>query len=263
MEVALAKFHTEGFKQCRYIFKFSIRQLATGDLESYGRKRQNKITLRNLLDPGPGRLLGIGSKVLSTASLAENINIQSASFLHRELPIRCAHRAIELDSTPIFQQSKHIQQVSNWYKQSFQELLEAPAPTDINKEKAFSKLVENIYERHSATLITMAKGAHEIKSMLKKSTAEFSEYDDIQYRLDDFYLSRIGIRILKGQYLALRSTPATPDMIGLISLKCSVYSIAKEAIDDATYMCKRVHGEAPAVIIAGHSYIFEHTLVLL
>lgn len=58
----------------------------------------------------------------------------------------------------------------------------------------------------------------------------------------------IGIRILLGQYMALRN-PHTPDddMIGLISLKCSSHDIARDAIKDAAYMCERVHGDAPKV----------------
>ncbi|RYY88317.1 hypothetical protein EON63_02600 [archaeon] len=57
-------------------------------------------------------------------------------------------------------------------------------------------VVENIYERHSSTLITMAKGAHEIRMMLKQDVASFADYDDVQKRLDDFYMSRIGIRMV-------------------------------------------------------------------
>jgi hypothetical protein len=42
----------------------------------------------------------------------------------------------------------------------------------------------------------MAKGAHEIKSMLKQDTNSFAESMDIQNRLNDFYMSRIGIRMV-------------------------------------------------------------------
>jgi pyruvate dehydrogenase kinase 2/3/4 len=144
-----------------------------------------------------------------------------------------------------------VQQVSSWYKQSFKQLVESPAPVDQTKEKHFSRLIEDIYDRHSATLITMAKGAQEIKLYLKYDTKTFSEQDEVQRKLDDFYMSRIGIRILLGQYLSLRSQPASDDMIGLISLKCSCHDIAREAISDASYMCTRVHGDAPEVILKG------------
>jgi len=63
-------------------------------------------------------------------------------------------------------------------------------------EAEFARVIESIFERHSATLITMAKGAHEVKTFLKQDTVSFAEHNDVQKRLDDFYMSRIGIRMV-------------------------------------------------------------------
>ena len=186
-----------------------------GDLEFYGRKKMNKITLKNLLDTGSGKALGIGNPILENASLSDNINIQVACFLHRELPIRLAARALELDSNQYFRRSYYVQEVSSWYKRSFKQLIDCPAPTDLRKEKNFAKIITDIYERHAGTLLTMAKGAHEIRMALKHDMNKFAEHDEIQYKLDEFYLSRIGIRMMIGQYLQLRDNPA-PD-VGPIS----------------------------------------------
>jgi hypothetical protein len=41
----------------------------------------------------------------------------------------------------------------------------------------------------------MAKGAHEIRTMLKQDVETFASYQDVQKRLDEFYMSRIGIRM--------------------------------------------------------------------
>ena len=57
-------------------------------------------------------------------------------------------------------------------------------------------MIESIYERHSGTLIIMAKGALEIRNILNKDVNSFAEISDIQTRLDDFYMSRIGIRMV-------------------------------------------------------------------
>jgi pyruvate dehydrogenase kinase 2/3/4 len=121
---------------------------------------------------------------------------QVASFLHRELPIRLAHRALELEATKAFRQSPSIMNVCNWYKRSFYELRDTAAPLTQETEARFAKVVESIYERHSSTLITMAKGAHEIRTALKQDINTFAESQDIQKRLDDFYMSRIGIRMV-------------------------------------------------------------------
>eukprot|EP00595_Chromulina_sp_UTEXLB2642_P000268 CAMPEP_0196762422 /NCGR_PEP_ID=MMETSP1095-20130614/1915_1 /TAXON_ID=96789 ORGANISM="Chromulina nebulosa, Strain UTEXLB2642" /NCGR_SAMPLE_ID=MMETSP1095 /ASSEMBLY_ACC=CAM_ASM_000446 /LENGTH=212 /DNA_ID=CAMNT_0042113265 /DNA_START=493 /DNA_END=1127 /DNA_ORIENTATION=- len=99
----------------------------------------------------------------------------------------------------------------------------------------------------------MAKGAHELKTLLGHDTITFANQSEIQKRLDNFYLSRIGIRTLIGQYLALRSSNDGSNMIGLISPKASPYNIALQTIEDAAYMCKRQHGEAPEVTIHGRT----------
>lgn len=69
--------------------------------------------------------------------------------------------------------------------------------------------------------------------------------------LDKFYMSRIGIRMILGQYLALRDPPASPDYVGLVSLRTSPAEIAMAAIEDAKYMCVRQHGDAPEVTLHG------------
>ncbi len=71
-----------------------------------------------------------------------------------------------------------------------------PVPNDPEKEALFAKVIESIYERHSATLMTMAKGAHEIRNMLKQDVSTFADLEDVQKRLDEFYMSRIGIRMV-------------------------------------------------------------------
>ncbi len=86
--------------------------------------------------------------------------------------------------------------MASWYKTSFAQLRACSAPSDPEREANFAKVIEAIYERHGATLITMAKGAHELRNMLKMDIVNFAELDDIQKRLDDFYMSRIGIRMV-------------------------------------------------------------------
>ncbi len=80
-----------------------------------------------------------------------------------------------------------------------------PVPNDPEKEALFAKVIESIYERHSATLMTMAKGAHEIRNMLKQDVSTFADLEDVQKRLDEFYMSRIGIRMVSmGSFLVMK-----------------------------------------------------------
>ena len=78
-----------------------------------------------------------------------------------------------------------------------------PAPSDAEKEASFAKAIDAIYARHGATLITMAKGAHELRNKLNMNLIGFAEMDDIQSTLDEFYMSRIGIRMVRNTHTIL------------------------------------------------------------
>jgi pyruvate dehydrogenase kinase 2/3/4 len=176
---------------------------------------------------------------------------QSACFLHRELPMRLAHRACELEGTDLFKRSDAIVHVSNLYKISFHELTQCEATNDIEREAKFAEIIESIYGRHAATLMTMAIGANEIRTLLHQDLSSFAEHHTLLTRLNEFYMSRIGIRMLIGQYLALPKPSKDPNMLGLISTCASPCDIALQAIDSATFMCRRTYGDAPEEIIHG------------
>jgi len=165
------------------------------EIEYYGHKKQTPVSLKALMETGKGERLEV-DHFLESENRKSQVLIQVASFLHRELPIRLAHRAVELQDSPLFMKSEHIKNVCNWYKTSFTQLRRCPAPSTIEKEAEFARVIESIYERHSSTLITMAKGAHQLRSLLGKDINQFAELHDTQKRLDDFYMSRIGIRMV-------------------------------------------------------------------
>lgn len=63
-------------------------------------------------------------------------------------------------------------------------------------------------------------------------------------------MSRIGIRIFAGQYLALREPPVD-GWVGLIYDKVSPETIVRQAAEDATVICNRKYGDAPDVEVSG------------
>ena len=82
------------------------------------------------------------------------------------------------------------------------------------------------------------------------STIGLNDLPDIHQFLDGFYLSRIGIRMLIGQHIALKE-PQKENHIGLIDTKCSPGKVCRDAIDDARSICMREKGGAPEVMIYG------------
>ncbi|ABN67597.2 predicted protein [Scheffersomyces stipitis CBS 6054] len=123
-----------------------------------------------------------------------------------------------------------------------------------------------IKKRHDATVATMAQGVQEWKAEHKTVFVN----SQIQTFLDRFYMSRIGIRMLMGQHIALNMAQASPtkqrissflngsntggnknksNYVGVICIDCNVGEIAEDAIETAKYICEEYYGlfEAPEI----------------
>ncbi|KAF4618242.1 hypothetical protein D9613_011685 [Agrocybe pediades] len=107
-----------------------------------------------------------------------------------------------------------------------------PEVQDYNKR--FTKLLEHIKSRHDPTVTTVAQGVLEWK---RSQNAKHIGLD-IQAWLDRFYLSRIGIRFLIGQHVALNTQQAHEDYVGIICTKANVHDIVQEAIENARFVCE-------------------------
>ncbi len=88
------------------------------------------------------------------------------------------------------------------------------------------------------------------RRMTPHSPPRLSLFPFIFQFLDGFYLSRIGIRILIGQHIALHEPPR-PGYIGLICTACAPLAVARDAIDDARAMAARQYATAPEVTVYG------------
>lgn len=183
---------------------------------------------------------------LDTHMATERILMQVASFVRRELPIRLAHRIHDLDRVPMMRDMPSVQLVKGIYINSFLEVIDQPKISSIYDEEDFAKTLENLYQNHSSVLIQMAQGAYELREAVRKGSApgtaagdiEFEKMDKCHQFLDRFYTSRIGIRVLAGQYLALRGAPLQ-NYVGMICSQTSPFEIVKHAANDATMMCVR------------------------
>eukprot|EP00735_Rhodelphis_limneticus_P004644 TRINITY_DN16265_c0_g1::TRINITY_DN16265_c0_g1_i1::g.3117::m.3117 TRINITY_DN16265_c0_g1::TRINITY_DN16265_c0_g1_i1::g.3117 ORF type:complete len:392 (+),score=16.05,sp/Q9SBJ1/PDK_ARATH/46.61/5e-94,BCDHK_Adom3/PF10436.4/3.5e-52,HATPase_c/PF02518.21/2e-18,HATPase_c_3/PF13589.1/0.00028 TRINITY_DN16265_c0_g1_i1:27-1178(+) len=171
--------------------------------------------------------------------------LTSAQFLHPELPIRVAHRIREIDRLPHFTQSPDIQLVRSWYAQTFDELVSAQRPTTDELDRKYCEILERMLNRHNNVVPQMAKGFQEFKRTAPKNF----DFAQIHKFLDSFYSSRIGIRLLAGQHLALHQV--RPDFVGMIETKCQIRRIIEDANEHARGICLRFYGSAPEVVVLG------------
>ncbi|KAL2633975.1 hypothetical protein R1flu_005454 [Riccia fluitans] len=175
----------------------------------------------------------------------------SAQFLHKELPVRLAHRVTELENLPHGLSSKApVLTVRDWYVDSFKDLRNFKEIQSMQDEYRFTELITRIKHRHNNVMPTMAMGIQELKEDLGKKVG-LNELPEIHQFLDRFYMSRIGIRMLIGQHVALHQDNPPPGYIGLICTKVSPVEVAQNAIDDARSACMRTYGSAPEVHVYG------------
>ncbi|KJE91574.1 pyruvate DeHydogenase Kinase family member [Capsaspora owczarzaki ATCC 30864] len=185
--------------------------------------------------------------------------VRSVAFLRNELPVRLAHMTKEIESLPeklLGQQS--VGRVHGWYIKSFEDLLNFPIEESIatasNKAdaehyvKSFTEVIRNIHRRHAPVVTTMAQGILALKEAYGSDA-----YDrNIQYFLDRFYMSRIGIRMLIAQHCEVFGddpalNPPRKGWVGVIDEKCNVRQIADDAAQNARFLCDQHYFASPEV----------------
>ncbi|EME49045.1 hypothetical protein DOTSEDRAFT_67925 [Dothistroma septosporum NZE10] len=111
----------------------------------------------------------------------------------------------------------------------------------------FAKTLEKIKRRHDSVVTTIAQGILEYKRKRQRMQID----NNIQAFLDRFYMSRIGIRMLIGQHIALtdQRSQSDPNYVGIICTKTNVKELAQEAIENARFVCEDHYGlfDAPKV----------------
>jgi len=132
---------------------------------------------------------------------------QVAGFLRHELPIRLAHRILDLERVPHMKEMNSVKQVRDLYVTSFLELLSVEKQIkNMAQEEEFARILESIYERHASVLVQMARGAFELRAAIRtgsitqgsisnsvgQNAVEFDAMEDTHAFLDRFYISRIG-----------------------------------------------------------------------
>lgn len=207
------------------------------EVHKWGSMKQNGVTLRYMME--------FGSKP------TERNLLISAQFLHKELPIRIARRAIELESLPYGLSLKPaVLKVHDWYLDSFRDLRSFPSIKDNRDELDFTQMIKMIKVRHNNVVPMMAMGVQQLKKGMDPKIV-YEDLVEIHQFLDRFYMSRIGIRMLIGQHVALHDPNPQPDRIGYIHTKMSPVEVARNASEDARAICMRHYGSAPEIDIYG------------
>lgn len=205
-------------------------------------------------------LYKFGKRALATPA---RTRLQSAQWLHGELPVRLAHRVRELGELPYgLADMPSVREVREMYQNSFCDIVESSPPQDAVDEQVFSEILGKIRTRHDDVVKLIAKGVIELKEYCGKGTTDL----EIRSFLDRFYMSRIGIRVLMSHHLALGG--GQPGMAGVINNACRPADLIEQAIQATRSLSYQHYGESATVELRGKTslafpYIDAHLYLCL
>ncbi|XP_022085742.1 3-methyl-2-oxobutanoate dehydrogenase [lipoamide] kinase, mitochondrial-like [Acanthaster planci] len=171
--------------------------------------------------------------------------LRSAQYLHKELPVRVAHRIAEFRGLPfIVGCNPTILQVHELYIRAFHMLSEFPQVTDRDTELRYCRLVKGLLDDHKDIVTHLAEGFRESKKHIKDENL-------IHHFLNRTLTSRLGIRMLAEHHLSLHQD--MNDFIGIICTKMSLRKVIEKWADFAREQCEMRYGFTPRVRINGHT----------
>ncbi|CAJ1063344.1 -methyl-2-oxobutanoate dehydrogenase kinase%2C mitochondrial [Notolabrus celidotus] [Xyrichtys novacula] len=170
--------------------------------------------------------------------------LSSAKYLHKELPVRIAHRIKGFRSLPfIIGCNPTILQVHELYIRAYHMLSDFPPIKDQDEEARFCKLVQQLLDDHKDVVTMLAQGFRECRRHVQDETI-------LRNFLDTTLCSRLGIRMLATHHLALHED--NPDFVGIICRRLSPKKIIEKWVDFARRLCEHQYGNSPRVRINGH-----------
>lgn len=178
----------------------------------------------------------------------EKYLLASAQYLHRELPVRVAHRIKSLHGLPfIIGCNPIILRVHDLYIQSFKVLHAFPKIETMDQVNEYAALLERLLDDHKEVVNDMAVGFRQCHKHLSE---EMLGAHMARKFLDHMLSSRLAIRLLAMHHILLHKEEK--DHIGMIDTKFYPAKSIKKWTNFVTKMCEYEYGKAPKVRICGH-----------
>ena len=173
--------------------------------------------------------------------------IENAQFLWRELPVRLAKRVVELENLPYgLSQTPQFLLVRHWFESSFRDVIQQLPPIDPIQERNFTRVLNAVLNRHRSVIPTLAQGVLLQKPTIYKTTGGVP-CPFIKTFLDSFYASRISLRMLIAQHIALHKP--IPGFCGTIHLELDPVTVIRGAAAEVSDLCDRTYGKSPDINI--------------
>jgi pyruvate dehydrogenase kinase 2/3/4 len=203
--------------------------------------------------------------------------LRNAQFLHKEIPIRMAQRAMDLLTLPHgLNEMKHVRQVASVYLRYIEQFQQMPPPTTSTQEAAFTDMLSRIMLDRQHIPMAIAQGisswiAHHPNDLDPQHLAE------MEHALYRFFTARVGLRFLTQHHIL--SDPHRPcsssdkaldstQQAGCIQTNCDAVYEIQQVIEQVTRQAMDCYGCCPNMEIvdcnlqdkttAGFTYVPHH-----
>jgi len=171
--------------------------------------------------------------------------LRSAQYLHKELPIRVAHRISGFRSLPfIIGCNPTILAVHELYIRAFHILNDFPEIQSPEDVKQYDAVLRSLLDDHKDVVSRLAQG-------FKESAKHVQDASLVGAFLDRILTARLGIRMLVLHHLLIQDSK--PGNIGIINLCMNLKDVVNRWSGFVTELCEDKYGHAPIFKISGHT----------
>lgn len=206
--------------------------------------------------------------------------LRNAQFLHRELPIRIAQRAVDLLTLPYgLNNTPQVRAVANVYLKYLKALQEFPCPKSAEEERRFTDTLRPFILDRTSIPAAIAAGVSTFKDQRKEESLDVTRLRELEDALYRFFTARVGLRFLTEHHILssdgaqndelrmrqsclenvpLVETPAADNetsasseesFLGCISKNCDPVREAKRVADQVQRHCEEAYGISPVIDI--------------
>mmetsp|Transcript_16721 Transcript_16721/g.24510 ORF Transcript_16721/g.24510 Transcript_16721/m.24510 type:complete len:578 (+) Transcript_16721:109-1842(+) len=194
--------------------------------------------------------------------------LRNAQFLHKELPIRVAQRAIDLLTLPHgLNKTPQVQEIALYYINYLKNLQNFPVPKDAKDELEFTDMLRFIIQDRASIPMAIAKGVATLKDH-RKEELDIQRLQEMEKALYRFFNARTGLRLLTEHHILscterrheneeLRKMQSVLDnvsldgesssFLGCIQIDCDPFTETKRVADQVMKRCKSCYGVSPQI----------------
>jgi len=207
-----------------------------------------------------------GQNALSNNYAAQRL--RNAQFLHKELPIRVAQRAVDLLTLPHgLNKTSQVQTIAHAYLSYLTKILDFPCPKNEAEEYEFTEALKDIVKDRKTIPMAIANGVASLKDN-RREDLDMRRLQEMEKALYRFFNARTGLRLLaehhilgcvqrknenvefRKQQSCIDSIPLEQErdnFIGCINDNCDPYTEVQQVVDQVAKHCRECYGIAPEI----------------